>query len=429
MNSIFNTLLKSFKSPELRNKILFILFIFLVFRFLAHVPVAGVDVAQLKNIFANNQFLGFLNVFSGGTLANFSIMALGLNPYINASIILQLLTMVFPKLEELSKEGDSGRRKINQYTRFLTVPLAVLQAIGVYALLKSQGLVVDLAPLDFVAFILTLVAGSMLLVWLGELITDRGIGNGISLLIVAGIVGQLPILIGQTFSTSDAQASLSLLGFAIMSMLVIIGIIVVNEATRQIPVHYAKRMRGNKMYGGQSTHLPLRLNQAGVIPIIFAVSIVLLPSLIASVFTSSDNAALRGMAQWINIWFSPTGFLYNAFYFLLVVAFTFFYTAVVFNPKKISEDIQKYGGFIPGVRPGQPTTKYLNYILTRITLVGACFLGFVAILPEIGRVITGVQTLLLGGASILIVVSVVLETFKAIEANLVMRNYEGFLNK
>ncbi|MBA3723645.1 MAG: preprotein translocase subunit SecY [Candidatus Levybacteria bacterium] len=429
MNSLFTTLRNSFKSPELRNKILFILFIFLVFRFFAHVPVAGVDVDQLRNIFANNQFLGFLNVFSGGTLANFSIMALGLNPYINASIILQLLTMVFPKLEELSKEGDSGRRKINQYTRFLTVPLAVLQAIGVFALLKSQGLVSNLGPLEFMAFILTLVAGSMLLVWLGELITDKGIGNGISLLIVAGIVGQLPILIGQTFSTANAQASLSLLSFVVMTLLVIIGIIIVNEATRQIPVHYAKRMRGNKMYGGQSTFLPLRLNQAGVIPIIFAVSIVLLPSLISSVFLQSDNASLRGMAQWLNVWFSPTSILYNLFYFLLVVAFTFFYTAVVFNPKKISEDIQKYGGFIPGVRPGKPTTNYLNYILTRITLVGACFLGFVAILPEIGRAATGLQTLLLGGASILIVVSVVLETFKAIEANLVMRNYEGFLNK
>lgn len=428
INSIFSTLRNSFKSPELRNKILFILFIFLVFRFLAHVPVAGVDVVQLRNIFANNQFLGFLNVFSGGTLANFSIMALGLNPYINASIIIQLLTMVFPKLEELQKEGESGRRKINQYTRYLTVPLAVLQAIGVFALLRSQGLVTNLGPLDLIAFIFTLVAGSMLLVWLGELITDRGIGNGISLLIVAGIVGQLPILLGQTFSTATAQASLGLLAFAVMSLAVIVGIIVVNEATRQIPVHYAKRMRGNKMYGGQSTHLPLRLNQAGVIPIIFAVSIVLLPSLIASVFIASENAALRGVAQWINIWFAPTGLLYNVFYFLLVVGFTFFYTAVVFNPKKISEDIQKYGGFIPGVRPGKPTTNYLNYILTRITLVGACFLGFVAVLPEVVRIATGVQTVLLGGTSILIVVSVVLETFKAIEASLVMRNYEGFLD-
>ncbi len=429
MNSLFNTLHRSFKSPELRNKILFILFIFFVFRILAHIPVAGVDVEQLKNIFAQNQFLGFLNIFSGGTLANFSIMALGLNPYINASIILQLLTMVFPKLEELQKEGDSGRRKISQYTRFLTVPLSVLQAIGVYALLRSQGLVTNMAPLDFIAFILALVAGSMLLVWLGELITERGVGNGISLLIFAGIVGQLPVLLGQTFSTVTPQATLSLLSFCVMSLAVIAGIIIVNEATRQIPVHYAKRMRGNKMYGGQSTHLPLRLNQAGVIPIIFAVSLVLLPSLLASIFATSTNVALRTIAENLNIWFSPTGFLYNAFYFLLVVGFTFFYTAVVFNPKKIAEDIQKYGGFIPGVRPGKPTSAYLNYILTRITLVGACFLGLVAILPEIARAITGLQTLLLGGVSILIVVSVVLETYKAIEANLVMRNYEGFLNK
>ncbi len=429
MNSILNTLWNSFKSPEIRKKILFTLAIFLVFRIFAHIPVAGVDIAQLKTLFAGNQFLGFLDIFSGGTLSNFSIMALGLNPYINASIILQLLTMVFPKLEELSKEGDSGRQKINQYTRILTIPLSVLQAIGVFALLRSQGLVANLAPLDFIAFILTLVAGSIFLVWLGELITERGVGNGISLLIFGGIVGQLPVLLGQTLATANAQASLSIISFVGMSLLVIAGIIVVNEATRQLPVHYARRMRGNKTYGGQETHLPLRLNQAGVIPIIFAVSLVLLPSLLASVFMTSQNPMLRGIAENLNIWFAPTSFFYNAFYFLLVVAFTFFYTAVVFNPKKIADEIQKYGGFIPGVRPGKSTATYLNYILTRITLVGACFLGFVAILPEIARAATGVQTLLLGGTSILIVVSVVLETFKAIEANLVMRNYEGFLNK
>lgn len=429
MNSIFNTLRNSFKSPEIRKKILFTLAIFLVFRIFAHIPVAGVDIAQLKTLFASNQFLGFLDIFSGGTLSNFSIMALGLNPYINASIILQLLTMVFPKLEELSKEGDSGRQKINQYTRILTIPLSVLQAIGVFALLRSQGLVTNLAPLDFIAFVLTLVAGSIFLVWLGELITERGVGNGISLLIFGGIVGQLPVLLGQTLATANAQASLSILSFVGMSLLVIAGIIVVNEATRQLPVHYARRMRGNKTYGGQETHLPLRLNQAGVIPIIFAVSLVLLPSLLASVFLTSQNPMLRSVAENLNIWFAPTSFFYNAFYFVLVVAFTFFYTAVVFNPKKIADEIQKYGGFIPGVRPGKSTATYLNYILTRITLVGACFLGFVAILPEIARALTGVQTLLLGGTSILIVVSVVLETFKAIEANLVMRNYEGFLNK
>lgn len=429
MNAIFQTLTNSFKSPEVRKKILFILMIFLVFRLFAHIPVAGVKIDQLKLLFEQNQFLGFLNMFSGGSLSNFSIMALGLNPYINASIILQLLTMLFPKLEALSKEGESGRRKINQYTRFLTVPLSVLQAIGVFALLRSQGLVTSLAPVDFLAFVFTLVAGSMLLVWMGELITEKGIGNGISLLIFGGIVGQLPTMMGQTFSTTTTQSTLGLISFAVLSLGVIVGIIIVNEATRRIPVHYAKRMRGSKMYGGQSTHLPLRLNQAGVIPIIFAVSIVLLPSLLASVFATSKNPALRTVAENINIWFSPNGFWYNALYFLLVVGFTFFYTAVVFNPKKISEEIQKYGGFIPGVRPGKPTTAYLNYILTRITLVGAVFLGLVAILPQIARHITGVQNLLLGGVSMLIVVSVVLETYKAIEAHLVMRNYEGFLDR
>ena len=429
MNGIFDTLRNSFKSPEIRRKILFTLAIFLVFRIFAHIPVAGVNIAQLKQLFSSNQFLGFLDVFSGGTLSNFSVMALGLNPYINASIILQLLTMVIPKLEEMSKEGDSGRQKINQYTRFLTVPLAVLQAIGVYALLKSQSLVITLTPLDLIGFILTLLAGTILLVWLGELITDHGVGNGISLLIFGGIVGRLPVALGQTFSTTNSQASLGLISFAALSLVVIAGIIIVNEATRQIPVHYARRMRGNKLYGGQSTHLPLRLNQAGVIPIIFAVSIVLLPSLIANVFLTSQNALLRNLAETINFWFSPTGWFYNIFYFLLVVAFTFFYTAVVFNPKKIAEEIQKYGGFIPGVRPGKPTSKYLNYILTRITLMGACFLGLVAIMPTLIQMATGIQTLLLGGTSILIVVSVVLETFKAIEANLVMRNYEGFLNQ
>jgi preprotein translocase subunit SecY len=428
MNGILDTLRNSFKSPEIRKKILFTLAIFFVFRIFAHIPVAGVNIAQLKNLFASNQFLGFLDLFSGGTLSNFSIMALGLNPYINASIILQLLTMVIPKLEDLSKEGDSGRRKINQYTRILTIPLSVLQAIGVFALLRSQSLVTTLTPLDFIAFVLILVSGSILLVWLGELITDHGVGNGISLLIFGGIVGRIPVALGQTFSTANAQASLGLISFIGLGLVVIAGIIIVNEATRQIPVHYARRMRGNKLYGGQSTHLPLRLNQAGVIPIIFAVSLVLLPTLIANVFQTSQNPTLRGLAEGLNYWFAPTGAFYNIFYFVLVVAFTFFYTAVIFNPKKIAEEIQKYGGFIPGVRPGKPTASYLNYILTRITLVGACFLGLVAILPEITQLLTGVQTLLLGGTSILIVVSVVLETFKAIEANLVMRNYEGFLN-
>ncbi|HEX8932156.1 MAG TPA: preprotein translocase subunit SecY, partial [Patescibacteria group bacterium] len=403
--------------------------IFLAFRFFAHVPVAGVNLAQLKNLFASNQFLGLLDIFSGGTLANFSIMALGLNPYINASIIIQLLTMVFPKLEEMQKEGDAGRKKINQYTRFLTIPLAALQAIGMYALLKSQGIIAVLSPVAFISFIITMTAGTMLLVWFGELISEKGVGNGISLLIFAGIVGRFPVVFGQTISTATAETSLNLVVFIVLSLLVIAGIIIVNEATRQIPVHYARRMRGNTTTGGQSTHLPLRLNQAGVIPIIFAVSLVLLPSLIANFLRTSTNPFLSNVAQTLNVWFAPTSIVYNSFYFLLVVGFTFFYTAVIFNPKKIAEEIQKYGGFIPGIRPGSPTSKYLNYILTRITLVGAIFLGLIAILPEIARAATGVQTLLLGGTSILIVVSVVLETFKAIEANLVMRNYDTFVKK
>ena len=428
MNNFFSTLRNSFKSPEVRSKILFTLAIFFVFRLLAHVPVAGVNLVQLKNLFASNQFLGLLDMFSGGTLANFSIMALGLNPYINASIIIQLLTMVFPKLEEMQKEGDSGRKKINQYTRLLTIPLATLQAVGMYALLKSQNIIVNLSPIALLSFIFTMIAGTMLLVWLGELITERGIGNGISLLIFAGIVGQFPVVIGRTLSTTTAESSLSLVIMVVLGLAIIAGIIVVTEATRQIPVHYARRMRGNQT-GGQSTHLPLRLNQAGVIPIIFAVSLVLLPSLIANVLQTSPNPTLNSIAQTLTVWFSPTGWAYNVFYFILVVGFTFFYTAVVFNPKKISEEIQKYGGFIPGIRPGTPTTKYLNYILTRITLAGAIFLAIIAIFPQVARSITGIQTFLIGGTGVLIVVSVVLETIKAIEANLVMRNYEGFLKK
>jgi preprotein translocase subunit SecY len=429
MDSFLKTLRSSFKSPEVRKKILFTLGIFLVFRIFAHVPVSGVDLVQLKNLFSGNQFLGLLDIFSGGTLANFSIMALGLNPYINASIIMQLLTMVFPRLEELQKEGASGQRKINQYTRILTVPLACLQAIGMYALLHSQNIIATLSPFGFLSFIATMAAGTMLLVWLGELITERGVGNGISLLIFGGIVGRLPVALQQTFTTTTSQSSLSLLAFLGLGLAVIVGIVVINEATRQIPIYYARRVRGNKTTGGDATHLPLRLNQAGVIPIIFAVSLVLLPSLLASFAQSTKNPGLASIAQVINTWFASTSVLYNVVYFLLVVGFTYFYTAVIFNPKKIAEDIQKYGGFIPGIRPGAQTTHYLNYILNRITLIGAVFLGVLAIFPTIARDLTGIQTLLLGGTGLLIVVSVVLETFKAIEANLVMRNYDSFLKK
>jgi len=426
MERILSIFRNSIKSPDIRKKLIFTGIIFLITRMFAHIPVSGVDLAQLKVLFSQNQFLALLDVFSGGTLANFSVMALGLNPYINASIILQLFTMIFPKLEALAKEGESGRQKINQYTRILTVPLAALQAIGMYALLRNQGIIINLTPISLISLIVTMTAGTMLLVWLGELITEKGVGNGISLLIFAGIVSRLPVVATQTVTTLNAQNFFNSVIFGVIGIAVIASIVVINEATRQITVYYAKRVRGNKMYGGQSTHLPLRLNQAGVIPIIFAVSLVLMPSLFANYLTVSKNDILHNIGTTITVWFSPDGLLYNFAYFILVVGFTYFYTAVVFNPKKIAEEIQKYGGFIPGIRPGTPTANYLNYILTRITLAGAIFLGIIAIFPTIARSATNIQNLILGGTGILIVVSVVLETIKAIEAQLVMRNYEGF---
>ena len=429
MQRILRPILNIFKIPDLRKKILFTVFVIFIFRVFAHLPIPGVETDALKSLFSQNQLLGLLDIFSGGTLANFSVMALGLNPYINASIILQLLTMVFPKLEELSKEGEYGRQKINQYTRFLTVPLAVLQALGMYALLRNQEIIAVLSPLTLVAMVVTMTTGTILLMWLGELISENGVGNGISLLIFAGIVGRMPVVLGQTAATTSGEGIFNLVAFAVMAVIVITSIVLVNEATRRVAVQYAKRIRGGRMYGGQSTHLPLRLNQAGVIPIIFAVSLILLPSMVGRYLATVPNQTISQFANFITRVFDPSGFVYNSVYFLLVIGFTYFYTAVIFNPQKISQEIQKYGGFIPGIRPGSPTAAYLNYILTRITLVGAIFLGLIAILPSITRQITGMTTMMLGGTGILIVVSVVLETSKQLEAMMIMRSYEGFLKE
>lgn len=429
MQSVLGSILNIFKTPDLRRKILFTVFIIFVFRFFAHVPIPGVDSSALKRLFSESQLLGLLDIFSGGTLANFSVMALGLNPYINASIIFQLLTMAIPKLEQLSKEGEYGRRKINQYTRFLTVPLAALQAIGMYALLRNQQIINILSPWTLLAMILTMTAGTIFLMWLGELISENGIGNGISLLIFAGIVGRLPIVFGQTAATATGENFLNLIVFLGMALALISSIIFVNEATRRVTVQYAKRIRGGRMYGGEATHLPLRLNQAGVIPIIFAVSLILLPPMVGQYLTTVPNKIVAEVASFVANAFDPSGFIYNLVYFLLVIGFTYFYTAVIFNPQKISQEIQKHGGFIPGIRPGSPTAAYLNYILTRITLVGATFLGLIAILPSFTRQITGVTIMMLGGTGILIVVSVVLETAKQMEAMMVMRSYDGFLKK
>ncbi|MCL5797260.1 MAG: preprotein translocase subunit SecY [Patescibacteria group bacterium] len=427
MNKYINSIINAFKSKELRQKLIITAFIFLVFRIFAHIPLPGVNLIKLRSLFSQSEFLGLLDIFSGGTLANFSVMAIGLNPYINASIILQLLTMVFPKLEELSKEGEYGQEKINQYTRLLTIPLAAIQAVGMYALLKSQNIIGLLPPLTLISMVVTMTTGTILLMWFGELISEFGVGNGISLLIFAGIVGRLPVVAGQAFTIVNQEMLVNAVIFIFLALLVVAGIVFINEAVRQVPVHYAKRIRGNRMYGGSTTYLPLRLNQAGVIPIIFAVSIVLIPSLVGKFVALIPNKFLAGIAGGIVAVFNTNGFVYNLVYFLLVIGFTYFYTAVTFNPQKIAGEIQKYGGFIPGIRPGSPTAQYLNYILTRITLAGAIFLGLVAIFPALMKQATGIASLTIGGTGILIVVAVVLETVKSIEAQLLMRNYEGFL--
>jgi len=427
MNRILNTLQNAWRIPELRRRLLFTAGIFIVFRFAAHVPVTGVDIAALKQLFARSQLLGLLDIFSGGTLANFSIMALGLNPYINASIIFQLLTMVIPQLEALQKEGEYGREKINQYTRIVTIPLAALQALGMYALLKNQQIISSFSPLSLLGLVVTMVAGTIFLMWLGELISEYGIGNGISMLIFAGIVGRFPISFGQTLAVFEPESFFNVAVFGVMAIVVIGAIVVIEEANRKIRVQYARRIQGRRVYGGQSTYLPLKINQAGVIPIIFAISLILLPSMVGNFLQGIPNQVIASLASGMATAFRPGGIIYNLVYFILVVGFTYFYTAVVFNPEKIAEEIKKYGGFIPGIRPGAPTAEYLNKILTRITLAGALFLGSIAILPSIAQSLTGIGTMTIGGTGILIVVSVVLETTKRLEAMLVMRSYDGFL--
>lgn len=427
MKGIREKIQSLFRDREIRRKILFTLFIFFAFRLFAFLPVPAIDLPKLRLLFAQNQFLSLLDIFSGGTLINFSVMALGLNPYINASIVIQLLTVLFPSLEALTKEGEYGRYKINQYTRFLTVPLTLLQSVGIFVLLKNQKIIGTLSPLEFFSFVLTMMAGTFILVWFGELISEFGLGNGISLLIFAGIVGRIPLLLGRTVSVINQEVIFNVIIFLVLAVCVIAAIVFVNEAVRKIPVYYAKRIRGNRMYQAATNYLPLKLNQAGVIPIIFAVSFVLFPQLIGNFLQYSNNKIIAGVAGFLARAFVPSGLVYNLFYFILVIAFTYFYTIIVFNPQKIADEIQKNGGFVPGIRPGLATKQYLQNILYRITSVGAVFLGLIAILPAIVSQFTGISNLVIGGTGILIVVSVILETFKTVEAQLVMKNYDKFI--
>ncbi|MCA1665933.1 MAG: preprotein translocase subunit SecY [Thermomicrobia bacterium] len=431
LQAVFN----AFRIPDLRKKIFFTIGMLLIFRLIAHIPLPNVDHAALDRLFQNNAFLGTLNLFSGSALRSFSIAMMGVYPYITASIIVQLLTPIIPKLDEWSKEGESGRARVNRVTHILTVPIGYLQAYGQIRLAVANqvipanqfGILNLHTFLPSFTLLTSTVAATMILVWIGELITENGVGNGVSIIIFGGIVAGIPSSIANLVTGGSSFNLVSIILFAGIGLLTIVGIILINEGIRKIPVQYARRVRGQKQYGGQATTIPLRVNSAGMIPLIFAVSIMILPSTIANFLGSSDRGWLRNSSRQIAVLFDPGNYPYQVGYFLLVVGFTFFYTIVVFNQQNIPENLQKNGGFVPGIRPGRPTSDYLTRVLNRITLAGALFLGIVAILPFFARLLTGITQLGLGSTALLIVVGVAIDTMRQLEAQLLMRNYEGFI--
>lgn len=422
MNQVVKSLslyIEGLKTPLLRKKIGITLAILIFFRFIAHIPVPGVNLALLKSFFSQNQLLSLLDIFSGGTLANFSIAALGLNPYINASVMLQLLQLVVPQLEELSKEGEYGRAKINQYTRIATIPLALVQALGMYGILHSQKIIGTLSIFTLIALVLSMLAGTMIMIFLGQLINQFGVGNGISMIIFAGIISRVPISAIQTFSVTDfsnPQNGLNLIIFLALAIVMVFAIVMVEEAVLRIPVHYAKR--------AQTTYLPIKVDTAGVMPIIFAVSLATIPSLLGQYLGHVPNHVIASVATTISRIFQTSGYVYILFYFVLVIGFTFFYTSVVFKPKDIAEELRKSGGFIPGIRPGQATEKRLQYLINRVIAIGAVFLGLIAVMPSIVSKFSGITTLTIGGTSVLIVVSVVIELTRKIENVVQTYNYD-----
>jgi len=424
---MLSKIIQVFKIKDLRNKIFFVLALLVVFRIAAVIPIPGINLDRLKSFFEGNQFFGLLNIFSGGALDNMSIVMLGIGPYITALIIMQLLTVIFPKVKELYQEsGEAGRQKFNQYTRLATIPLAALQGYGLLALLQSQNVIDRLSTYDLITNLIIVTAGTVFLMWLGELITEKKIGNGISILIFAGIVAGVPTILKQFYANFDPSVISTLVVFIVASLFVIAGIVYLNESTRNIPVSYAKRVRGAKMQGGVSTYLPLKVNQAGVIPIIFAISILLFPQMMANLAQFSNMTWLSTMANSFLSFFQPGSILYTSSYFLLVVVFTYFYTAITFDPKQISENVQKQGGFVPGIRPGNPTKEFLGKVMNRVTLFGAISLGLIAILPDIFRSLTGLATLTVGGTALLIAVSVVIDMIKQIKAQMVMHEYDKY---
>jgi preprotein translocase subunit SecY len=417
--------LQIFRVPELRKKILIVAVILVAYRVLAAIPTPGVNAAVLQNYFNSNQLLGFLNFFSGGGLVTLSVVMLGVGPYITATIIMQLMTIIFPSMKEMYyEEGARGQAKFNQYSRLLTVPLAMVQAYGFLTLLISQNVIPRPNPFEFATNIIVITCGSMIALWLGELITEQKVGNGISLIIMAGIISRLPSSVGTAFAAYTPAQLTAYIGFIIVAILLIAGIVYLNEGERKIPVAYARRVRGNKMYGGSQSYLPLKVNQAGMIPLIFAISVLLFPQFLAQILTLvSTNWALK-----VNSF--ATAFLnnhlyYGIFYFLLVFAFTYFYTAITFNPGEVAKNLQRSGGFVPGIRPGESTEKFFGSIVNRITLFGASFLGFIAILPLIVQALTGIAVVTISGTALLIVVAVALDTMRQIDSQLTVREYEG----
>lgn len=425
---MIDALKNAMRLPDLRNKILFTLGILVVYRLAAHIPVPGVDPQALDTLFRANQLLGFLDLFSGGALSNFSIVAMGVYPYITAQIIMQLAIGIIPQLEKLWKEGgEAGRAQITRWTYLMTVPLAALQAFAQAMMLTQSNPPVltnfgfQTHPLETASVIITLTAGTIFAIWLGQLITEQGIGSGVSIIIFGGIVAGIPQRIGQML-----EQPLTLLFFVGVTVITIVGIILVQEGHRRVPVQYGKRVRGTKMYGGQSTHIPLRVNSSGMIPLIFAISILIFPGVIASYFAAPPGQP-ENFANWIVNAFNQNSPIYWIAYFIMVVGFTFFYTDVIFRQQNLAEVLQQQGGFIPGIRPGKRTEEYLNGVLQRITLVGALFLGLVAILPFLVRDVTETNAMIITSTGLLIVVGVVLDTMKQLQAQLVMRHYEGFI--
>ena len=418
-----DTILQIFRRPEIRNKVLFILALMAVAQLAHSVPIPAVDTSHLRDFLNNNQLFGLVSTFTGGSLSTLSVAMLGLGPYITATIIMQLLTMIFPALEQMYKyEGEAGRMRFNQYSRILTVPLAMVQGYAFLTLLSRQQVIAPMGLFQMLSTLVIITAGSVFLMWLGELITEKNLGNGVSLLILAGIVARFPSDIQQAIFTYTPDQLFTYIAFVLVALAVIVGVIYISEAQRNIPINYARRVRGMKQYGGVSTYLPMRVNNAGVIPIIFALSLLLFPGVIANFFASSHIVIISRIATAVSS-FLQQNLWYSILYFLFVVIFTYFYTAITFDPKSIAENIQKQGGYVPGIRPGPSTAAFLNHLLNRVTLVGAIFLGTIAILPNIVRGFTGIQAFTVGGTSILIVVSVALEVMKQIQAQLSLYEY------